>query len=415
VTCKYEEGEVEDWKKRKFFVIEWPWPRQWTHRIKRVNKDKMYVEKGFLVYNFVFNGESMPEDKVYGDDFEKLVRDLNKPVKWWRPTWTKKYLETHVSYPTGCEGGLLRPPAPRKPLLFVIGSTDCVRSKRTNYYIHIRRAKSFRHFLKALDKRAKELGFDSDLLRRTKGESVEKGSYHWAKPFFSNDSQLNRAKNRSVLIWYGRGGGHWWTPKQQQKAASDKLKDFMKNAHTQISSGGALLPHQSKLEKRHQATWRKIVGDLCLLLHKHKNPQDMYYNSFAFAYYCHGEHDWGHRGTWDVHPAETRNLEITDTLTKKKDFYHNQGLQHLKKKIVDAIVCARHLDDLIRQIEDWAYEIYFGIKVYELSAAGKSTDQGGKLYNSSLTRLGEWFVSEYADPKSVYSVFYQFKDKRPWF
>jgi hypothetical protein len=415
VTCKYDPREVEDWKKKKFFVIDWPWNGQWTHKIRRVNKDKIYVEKGFLVYNFVVNGESMPEDKIRGDDFEKLVREFNKPVKCWRPPWTKKFLNTKVVYPTGCEGGLLRPPAPRKPLLFVIGSTDCVRSKRTNYYIHRRRAISFRHFLKALDKQAKKFNFDSDLFRRTKGESVEKGSYHWRKPFFGNDSQLNRAKNRSVLIWYGRGGGHWWTPKQQQKAASDKLKEFIKNAHTQISSRGAPLTRQSSIEKKHQVTWRKIVGDLCLLFSKYSNPKDLYFTSEAFRIYCHGKHDWGHRQTWNVSPDETRNIEIINTLTKKKAFYHNKGLRNLREKIVDAIVCARHLDDLIRQIEDWTYEIYFGIKVYELSAAGKSTDYGGKLYNSSLTRLGEWFKSEYDYPRSVYSVFKQLKDKRPWY
>jgi hypothetical protein len=414
VTCEYEPNEVEVWKKKKFFVIDWPWNGQWTPKIRRVNKDKLYVEKGFLVYNFVVNGESMPEDKIYGADFEKLVRQFNKPVKWWRVP-PKEFLNTTVLYPSGCEGGLLRPPAPRKPLLFVIGSTDCIRSKRTNYYIHVRRAKSFRKFLEALDKRAKKFGFDSDLLSRTKGESIQKGSYHWQKPFFSNDSAENRAKNRSVLIWYGKGGGHGWSPEQQQSDARKKLKEFMRSAHTQITSGGAPLPRQSSIEKKHQATWRKIVGDLCLLFSKYSNPYDLYFNSGAFAYYCHGEHDWGHRQTWNVSPDDTRNIEIIDTVTKKKARYHNKALQNLKEQIVDAIVCARHLDDLIRQIDDWTFAIYFGIKVYQQSAAGKSTDQGGRKYNSSLTRLGDWLQSGYDTPKSVYSVFKQLIDDRPWY
>jgi len=403
-TPAYEAGEKEQSYQARF-VTDYRRTSRWGHLHER-----------WYVYDFGVGRHEMAESKqvkLLGADgkpryanFEQMRQRLNQPLPWVRQLprgcshYQCKILEGFLQ---GCTGGLLKPPGNKKPFAFILGSTDDRGDLLVNFNLHIARGRSFWRFL--------HNKLDRGIARRTRVAYMYRRYYRYrangAKRFFPNNSVENRAKNRSVRIEHV--GGRRWSVRAQRRQARREFNKIVKEAEQKIAAGARLIG-EAHLAPSLRAKYREAVKKICSKL-RQRGIYDRYLTTAGVDYYL--QHEWGFKKTYNVPPdyipPRGRIAYIKNKRTGRYKAYRNPGVKRFKAQVIDLIVCARKIEDVVEMIDIHAYRMFRGAK-HAQSEYQRYAQIGGTL-SYSAKRIIVWLEGpqgnsgKIKDSNSLYNCF----------
>lgn len=245
-----------------------------------------------------------------------MVAELMKPVAYQR----------QGSGPS-CPGGLLKPPR-YLPKVYIHGCTDSYGKKEMNQVLRKDRAKEFKGSFWPMMMSSNEA---YDLWWRTKVHDLKAPVHKFPGYITRNRTEMERAKNRGVIIWAPGDRGRIWTAKQQLAKAKLLRVRFYRRAHDYITSN-------SKCGTRLQ---RDMAMRFLTLLIK-GGPDDSFYDKDGMSYYF----DNGMLENWGIKPGDTRPGPFEDPKNPGKPLRDKQGkilknpIKFAEKIMIWGIRCA---------------------------------------------------------------------------
>ena len=351
---KYLPGEKERSKKRRMKCI--------------ALKEK--IGKTWLIYDFPVDEQFLPAEKIPSGLVEKLLDVLMKPVPY--------SVEGKASY---CPGGLIKPPKPYFPKVFLYGCSDSVGKEDMNYLLRRERALHIKARFWPNPNKGKA---EKVLWKRTMPMTLKMANDTHKGWMFSNRTEKGRAKNRGVIVWVPGLKPKVWTIAQQNAQVEKNKKNIYNMARQHI-----------KAKPGHFGTELQEKMAICLLKRLAKGgAYDKYYDYDGITYYV--DNGMAEKG---ITPG--RGGGPFDDGTGKPILDKGQTPRPLmdpvrsaEKDMIAAIRCANGVKWVVKFAVTLVTRINAGVHHRYFTTKG--------LRSKSAIKMNDWIAENQSHPTSIY-------------
>ena len=324
----------------------------------------------WLIYDWPVDEHALPAEKLVPDLAKPMIDVLIKGVPYKR--------EGAASW---CPGGLLIPPRPRYPKIWLYGCSDAVGKEEMNVLLRRGRALVARQLFWPNPRQGKA---ELSLWKRTKPMTMRAQSSKHRQWRFTNRTEIGRAKNRGVIVWCPGIDPKPWTIAEQEKQAKQKARMVYKTAIKHIEANPA---------KFGTNTQTKMA--VCLLKRMTKdNVYDLYYDFDGITYYI-------ENGMYETHGIAPGTIGGPFDDGTGKPILDKEGeplkdpVRQAEDGLIAKIRCARGYDDVAKQAVYMVTEINRGVHHRYFSTKG--------LRSKSAMKMNDWIAAHQTQYKtSIY-------------